>query len=164
MNRCARTVLVAAMLSLALPLAGCESFDPADMFGDLFSAKKKLPGDRRAVFPEGVPGVAQGVPPELVKGAEPQPEPAPVVAQEPPKPKAKPKPAPKTAAVAKRPPQAATSVTVRPSNAPQDGTVWPEAPPQRQQQRPAATQWPDQPQQSQSPGGVQWPDPPSPPR
>src|SRR5262249_13152344 len=34
----------------------------------------KLPGDRKPVFPEGVPGVAQGIPPDLMKGNQPQPE------------------------------------------------------------------------------------------
>ena len=33
--------------------------------------KKKLPGDRKPLFPEGVPGVTQGVPPEYFKGNQP---------------------------------------------------------------------------------------------
>ena len=33
-----------------------------------FNQKKPLPGERKAVFPEGVPGVPQGVPPEMVQG------------------------------------------------------------------------------------------------
>ena len=42
--------------------------------------KKPLPGERRAVFPEGVPGVPQGVPREMVKGYQPPPEaPPPVI-------------------------------------------------------------------------------------
>ena len=62
------------------------------------------------VFPEGVPGVAQGVPPELVKGYQPPPEtPPPVVAAKPEKSKPKPK---KTVAVQRKPrpqPQAAAT-------------------------------------------------------
>ena len=64
-----RVGLTVGALSLGLVLAGCESFDPTAIFdSDMFSTKKKLPGERRPVFPEGTPGVPQGVPPELVKG------------------------------------------------------------------------------------------------
>ena len=72
MNRFARATLAASALSLGLMLAGCESwdqFDPTDLFSsDIFVTKKKLPGERQPVFPEGTPGVPQGVPAELVKG------------------------------------------------------------------------------------------------
>ena len=66
-----RIILVSS--TLILPLGGCASIgdaiDPTDWFsGDFFNGKKKLPGDRKAVFPEGVPGVTQGIPSELVKG------------------------------------------------------------------------------------------------
>lgn len=66
-----RIILVTS--TLILPLGGCASIgdaiDPTDWFsGDFFNAKKKLPGDRKPVFPEGVPGVTQGIPNELVKG------------------------------------------------------------------------------------------------
>src|SRR6185369_778442 len=74
MNRFARVALSASMLSTSTLLAGCGSFDPSsfdptavfDM--EIFNTKKKLPGERKAVFPEGTPGVPQGVPQELVKG------------------------------------------------------------------------------------------------
>src|SRR5437588_12798496 len=69
MNRFARAVLIAT--TLAFPLAGCESinnFDPTDWVpSDLFGTKKKLPGERKPVFPEGVPGLARGVPPEVMR-------------------------------------------------------------------------------------------------
>jgi len=60
---------LAVLLALTLPLAACESFD-IDKLTDfeIFNSKKKLPGDRKPVFPEGVPGVSQGVPEELKKG------------------------------------------------------------------------------------------------
>jgi hypothetical protein len=75
MNRFARVALTATALSLGLMLAGCESFDPTSLFdSDIFSTKKKLPGERKPVFPEGTPGVPQGVPPDLVKGYQPPPE------------------------------------------------------------------------------------------
>src|SRR3954449_3341345 len=76
MTRLARTVLIASLL--ALPLAACGSmpdFDPTDLVPtDWFNTKKKLPGDRKPVFPEGVPGVAQGIPSDLVKGNQPAPD------------------------------------------------------------------------------------------
>jgi len=45
-------------------LSACDSLDSLE----IFDSKKKLAGERRPVFPEGVPGVASGVPPELVRG------------------------------------------------------------------------------------------------
>jgi hypothetical protein len=70
-NRFAMTIV--ALVVLAPVLAGCENFDMDNL--DIFhlNEKKKLPGDRRPVFPEGVPGVSQGVPPDLVKGYQPPP-------------------------------------------------------------------------------------------
>src|SRR5262249_52842488 len=77
-----RVVLTAAVLLNGLILAGCETGGISDKLGEMGDAvvdmipgggKKKLPGDRKPVFPEGVPGVAQGVPPELVKGNQPPP-------------------------------------------------------------------------------------------
>jgi hypothetical protein len=66
-----RIILVTS--ALILPLGGCASvgdaLDPTDWFsGDFFNGKKKLPGDRKPVFPQGVPGVTQGIPSDLVKG------------------------------------------------------------------------------------------------
>ena len=65
--------LIAAVILIALSsaLAGCSSmgnFDPSDLL-DFLDTKKKLPGDRKPVFPEGVPGLEQGVPKDLYKGA-----------------------------------------------------------------------------------------------
>src|SRR5512135_493843 len=74
MRRIQRIVLVAAMVAIAPVLAGCENFDmdKLDVFG--LNEKKKLPGERKPVFPEGVPGVSQGIPPEYLKGNQPPPE------------------------------------------------------------------------------------------
>jgi len=53
-------------------LAGCggglSNFDPSDLL-DFLDTKKKLPGERKPVFPDGVPGLEQGVPKELYKGS-----------------------------------------------------------------------------------------------
>ena len=86
-----RTVLVASLLAAGLTLSGCESFDPESWF----STKKPLPGDRRPMFPGGVPGVPQGVPQDLVKGYQPPPDnPPEVVTAEPPKPSPRRNPGP----------------------------------------------------------------------
>ena len=68
---------------------------------EIFNTKKKLPGERKPVFPEGTPGVPQGVPQELVKGyQEPGAEAkeAQAAAPKPPPAEAKPKPKPKVVA------------------------------------------------------------------
>jgi hypothetical protein len=137
MIRLTRITVTAAALSLAVALAGCETFDPTSIFeSDFFSSKKKLQGERQPVFPEGTPGVAQGVPPELVKGYQPpaEPEPPPVK-QAQPEPKPKPKPKPKVVAKPKDE-QAPAGVTVRPSMSPT-----------AQSQPQSQTQWPDPPRQ-----------------
>ena len=169
MHRLARATLAVSALSLGLMLAGCGSFDqfdPTHLFNsDIFVTKKKLPGERQPVFPEGTPGVPQGVPADLIKGnqaaAEPEttqavPEKKQAIA-EPEKPKAKPKPKPKVVAKPAEPASTPTAVTVRRSDSP-----WPE-PPESSPQQPQAQAQP-QPQQGAWPGaqrgGTMWPDPP----
>ncbi len=146
-----RAFVAATCVALAIPLAGCESFDPASLTDWIPDGKKKLPGERKDVFPNGVPGVVQGVPPELVKGNQPPPEAAALAApeqapeaaaapEEPEeKPKPKPKPKAKTAARPARPP-----ATVAPTQQP-SGSPWPAAPAQSSsaQQQPAPDSvWP----------------------
>jgi hypothetical protein len=96
MNRLPRLLAVASLLAIALALAGCSGdtskFDPTDLLDNMFADQKKpLQGDRKELFPQGTPGVQQGVPPELDKGYQPPPEPPPPEDQPPPpaKPKAK---------------------------------------------------------------------------
>jgi hypothetical protein len=74
MRRMQRIVLIAIIVAVAPVLSGCADFDldKFDIFG--LNEKKKLPGDRKTLFPEGVPGVTQGIPPEFVKGNQPPPE------------------------------------------------------------------------------------------
>ena len=120
-----RIVLIVSLLAAGPVLSACSTFDPTEWF----STKKPLPGERKAVFPEGVPGVPEGVPPELVQGyvppAEPVPEPR--VIEEKPKPKAKPKPRPKQAAA---PPRQMMPVASAPPQQAQPARAgaWPEAP------------------------------------
>jgi len=117
---------------LALTLGACESFDLTNLIPD---TKKKLPGERRDVFPEGVPGVSKGVPPELVKGYQAPPEP---VAEQP-----APEPEKKQAAKPKFKPRAKPAPSVAPEyqqgQAPQG--QWP----QQQQQPAQQSAWPASP-------------------
>ena len=98
----------------SLVLGGCAAFDPIDAFQDwdLMGSKKPLPGERRAVFPEGVPGVPKGVPPEMVKGYQAPAEAPPVVEARPARPKAQ-----RKAAVPRRapPPQQAEQMQEAPA-------------------------------------------------
>ncbi|MDB5501699.1 MAG: hypothetical protein JWR89_1601 [Tardiphaga sp.] len=67
-----RLVSAAVLIALSSALTGCGSmtgWDPSDLL-DFLDTKKKLPGDRKPVFPEGVPGLQQGVPRELYRGAQ----------------------------------------------------------------------------------------------
>src|SRR5258706_10768818 len=72
MRRSQRLIAAAVVIALSGALAGCtggmSSFDPSDML-DWLDTKKKLPGERKPVFPEGVPGLEQGVPKNLYKGS-----------------------------------------------------------------------------------------------
>jgi hypothetical protein len=68
MRRFQRLALLAMLIGAGPAITGCADFDldKLDVFG--LNQKKPLPGERHAVFPEGVPGVTQGVPPELMLG------------------------------------------------------------------------------------------------
>src|ERR1700754_4637548 len=64
-----RLVSAAVLIALSSALTGGGSmtgWDPSDLL-DFLDTKKKLPGDRKPVFPEGVPGLEQGVPKALYK-------------------------------------------------------------------------------------------------
>jgi pyruvate/2-oxoglutarate dehydrogenase complex dihydrolipoamide acyltransferase (E2) component len=72
MRRSQHLIAAAVIVALSGALAGCtggmSSFDPSDLL-DFLDTKKKLPGERKPVFPQGVPGLEQGVPKDLYKGA-----------------------------------------------------------------------------------------------
>jgi hypothetical protein len=74
MRRLHRIVVLAALLAMGAELAACSDFDmdKLDVFG--LTDKKKLPGERKELFPGGVPGVTQGVPPEYMQGYQPPPD------------------------------------------------------------------------------------------
>ena len=170
-----RIVLLATLIAVVPVLAGCADFDPEklDVFG--FGDKKKLPGDRRPVFPEGVPGVTQGIPPEYLKENLPPPEaalaapvaPVNVAPAEPqqqaaaapvaePEPKPKPKPKKKVVKRAPKPKATPAANTRQPAPAQQQP---------QQAQAPASAPWPTQPAQSTGnapASSAPWPSAPAP--
>lgn len=178
-----RSSIAVVLACIGLGAAGCSSTsDIVDSlqstvhdFNPFGTSKKPLPGERKAVFPEGVPGVEQGIPPHLMQGQQQLADPnAPAVIAAPsesssiepaqrskPRPTrtARPKPAPPpddaadAAPAPRRPAQARRQAPAAGSEpAQQAEAAWP-AP--AQQQAPAA-QWP-------APAATQptaWPDPP----
>jgi hypothetical protein len=156
MRRTPRLIAAAVLIAFTGVLGGCSSFDPSDML-DFLDTKKKLPGDRKPVFPEGVPGLEQGVPKDMYKGAQQQPDPyAPAVAALP----VEPQPEPAKGAKAKKTRQPAAAA-VAPAEAPAgevDGEAQPEAapaaaPPPRQKivRKRTTAPPPDQPVQQAQP-------------
>src|SRR6185312_11304667 len=73
-HRFSRVVTVAVLIAFGAALSACTDFDPENLDVFHLNEKKKLPGDRKLLFPGGVPGVSEGVPPELVKGHQPPPD------------------------------------------------------------------------------------------
>ena len=72
MRRSQRLIAATVLIALSGALGGCASgfgnWDPTDLL-DFLDTKKKLPGERKPVFPDGVPGLEKGVPKELYKGS-----------------------------------------------------------------------------------------------
>jgi len=159
MRRTQRLIASVVLIALSGALGGCSSsfssWDPSDWL-DIFDTKKKLPGERKPVFPDGVPGLEQGVPKDLYKGAsqqqlEQQNIQAAAVApvEEPKSKKSKSKP-PVTAGTAPdanaAPEEDGTAAAPKPKKVARKRTT---APPPDQADQPA--QAPQQPQQSASP-------------
>ncbi len=182
---------LASALVLVFVLAGCTKggqFDPTEVFNnDMFESKKKIPGVREPVFPDGVPGTTSGVPPDLVKGYQPpadQPDTATTTPAPPPvaeaKPKPKPKPKPKLAAAPaqqaqdpiwnKKAAAAPKRISIGPASQqaappsqqanPDSQTAWPSP----QQAAPSQNVWPSPPPAAPAAQTAQpiWPDPPAP--
>ncbi|MFZ2091497.1 MAG: hypothetical protein WAU99_07165 [Pseudolabrys sp.] len=155
-----RVVLLTGLAAFIPALTACSSgFDPdkLDFLG--LNEKKKLPGERKEVFPGGVTGVSQGIPPEYVKGNQPTADSAATPAAEPDKKTAAVEPEPKPKPKPKRPPKPPTQITVQPAQQ-QQPAPWPQqnqqpAPQQQQSQAP----WPAQ---GQSNATEPWPSSPQP--
>jgi hypothetical protein len=122
-RRTQRLIAACVLIAFSGVLGGCSSggFDPSDLL-DFLDTKKKLPGDRKPVFPDGVPGLEQGVPRDLYKGAQQQPDQpnaqAAAAAAPPPE-------SPKQAAKSKKG-KAAAGVAAAPAAAPADADAVPE--------------------------------------
>lgn len=161
-----RVVLLTALATFAAALTACSNFDPdkLDVFG--LNEKKKLPGERKDVFPGGVPGVTQGIPPEYVRGNQPPADAAQSLAPEQNKEtaagqqeqkaaavEAEPKPKPKRVAKPRPAPQSAqpAQVTVRPQ-------PWPQQEAQPPAQQSSQAPWPAQQPNTAAP----WPSSPQP--
>ncbi|HEY5280035.1 MAG TPA: hypothetical protein VIJ67_09800 [Pseudolabrys sp.] len=176
MRRIHRAVVLALLIGIGPVIAGCSDFDPdkLDVLG--LNQKKKLPGERHPLFPEGVPGVSQGVPPEYLKGnlAEQSGAAVPIdplkpeqaaqtasagqqSAEEKPKPKPK---ARKRVAAKPKPTRVEVSSPKTQPHPAQAAPPWPSAPPPPAQQpaQQASSPWPDQQQQAPAP----WPSAPAP--
>jgi hypothetical protein len=159
-------ILMLTVLAAAVPaLSGCTNFDPDNLDVFHLNEKKKLPGERKDLFPGGVPGVTQGIPPEYMKGNQPPPEtaqalqaPAPeqnktAEGAEPEKKAAEPEPKPKPKRIAK-PRTASQQSTQAPS---QQMAPWPQQSPQPAPQQ-GQSPWPTQGQTTTAP----WPSSPQP--
>jgi len=130
-----RAMHALAAFAFAASLAACGTastpdFDPTGLL-DFLDTKKPLPGERKPVFQEGVPGVERGIPKELMKGYQPEPDPtpqaqpaAPEKQQAEPEPR---KPAKRVASKPKAKPRAAPAPAAEPEDPPEDG-VWPPPP------------------------------------
>jgi hypothetical protein len=159
MRRTQRILFLATFVAIMPVLAGCADFDvdKLDVFG--LMEKKKLAGDRQPVFPEGVPGVTQGVPPQYIKGNQPAADAAVVPPPEAaPPPAEKPKPKPKRKVAAK--PKPVNAAPVQPVS--QQPQAQPQAQPQQAQSQQANPQqgWPQSAPPQQSGGTAAWPAPP----
>jgi len=128
MRRTPRLIAAAVLIAFTGVLGGCSSFDPSDML-DFLDTKKKLPGDRKPVFPEGVPGLEQGVPKEMYRGAQQPDQNAPAVAALPVEPPPKAKPAKGAKAKKTRQPAAAAAAPAEAPAGEVDGEAQPEAAP-----------------------------------
>ena len=107
-------------------MAARRNFDPSDLL-DFLDTKKKLPGDRKPVFPEGVPGLEQGVPKDLYRGARQQDDPNAQAAAAAPPPAEEPKS--KRGAKSKGKPAAAPAAAADPDAAPEEEGSTAAAPP-----------------------------------
>lgn len=65
-----RLVALALLIAIAPAVSGCADFDMDKLDVFHLNDKKKLPGERQPLFPDGVPGVTQGIPAEYMKGRE----------------------------------------------------------------------------------------------
>src|SRR5436305_5029361 len=133
MRRLQRLIAASVLVALSGAVAGCSSsfssWDPSDML-DWIDTKKKLPGERKPVFPEGVPGLEQGVPKEMYKGARQEQDAPPVAGVQPAEePKQKSRSKGKSKQLATAPAQEAAPPAAAPDAAPEEDGSTAAAPP-----------------------------------
>jgi hypothetical protein len=149
MRRLKRLIAASVLVALSGAVGGCasqiNSFDPMEWL-DWLDTKKKLQGDRKPVFPEGVPGLEQGVPKSLYKGAQQDADQNAQQAAVPPPPETKPKKTGKS----KQP--AAATANADPSAAPEEDATAaaPPAPKKKIVRQRTTAPPPDQPADAQS--------------
>ena len=143
-RRASRFAALAMAFAMASVLGGCGSmlnWDPTDLL-DFLDTKKKAVGERKPVFPEGVPGVTKGVPRDMVRGS-----PEAVAAESqaaasasPPPPQAAPPPAKRSRTAARQPAaQSKSDVEIAPDDVNvEDEPPPPPPPPRRQAQKRSA--------------------------
>jgi hypothetical protein len=164
MQRGGRLIFAAAVIVVAPLMSACS--DMVDKFEtlELFDTKKKLSGERKPVFPEGVPGATSGVPAELVKGYQ-QPESGPVdpakaaaeaAAADHAKP-TKPKPQPKPQQTAAKPPPQRTAAKPPATSADANASPAPGAAPAAPPAAGGPPAWPAQQPQAAAQPQANWP-------
>lgn len=153
-----RVVLLTVLATSASGLTACSNFDPdkLDIFG--LNEKKKLPGERKDLFPGGVPGVTQGIPPEYMRGTQPTADTAQSLAPEQnkeaaaaeqeskPEPEQKPKRAAKPRTASSPPPQASAQPSPWPQQDQQPAQQSTQAPWPAPAQANTPSPWPSSPQ------------------
>ena len=159
MRRTQRLLAGAVLLCFASVLSGCgsmssSSWDPTDLL-DFLDTKKRAPGERKPVFPEGVPGISQGVPKDLVRGSQESRDAQAATTAPPPEAAAPPPAQPKrTKSAAKHPPAQAAAqpqVEVAPDDVNvEDEPMPPTPPPPRRQARTRTTAPPPDQAQTQA--------------
>src|SRR5262245_19313234 len=161
-----RHAVVVVLACIGLGAAGCSSVsDIVDNvqntvhdFNPFGTGKKPLPGDRKAVFPEGVPGVEQGIPAHLMQGQQQIPDPnAPAVIAAPPE-------APAAERAQRPTPRPTRSARSKPAQPPDDAAdAAPRRPAQARRQTPAVAAQPAEPAEATWPAPAQqqpqWPAP-----
>jgi hypothetical protein len=151
MRRLKRLIAASVLVALSGAVGGCasqiNSFDPMEWL-DWLDTKKKLQGDRKPVFPEGVPGLEQGVPKSLYKGAQQDADQNAQQAAVPPPPP--PETKPKKTAKSKQP--AAATANADPSATPEEDATAaaPPAPKKKIVRQRTTAPPPDQPADAQS--------------
>ncbi|HEY6380224.1 MAG TPA: hypothetical protein VIY07_00270 [Pseudolabrys sp.] len=153
-----RAVLLTGLAVAAPTLTACSNFDldKLDVFG--LNEKKKLPGERKDLFPGGVPGVTQGIPPEYMRGNQPTPNTAQSLAAEQnkeaaaaeqeskPEPEQKPKRAAKPRTASSPPPEASAQPSPWPQQNQQPAQQSTQAPWPAPAQTNTPSPWPSSPQ------------------